>query len=165
MNKTKAIIVCAIIATMFIIGSASAVTYFGNTLSIGPTVVSLNSFSPLLTTNYSAGTATPTVPITFTVTLKNPSTSSPSPSNVLICFNITKTTPVISNTDITLEYAVGTVWTPIPIAWESTYLLTGTFGPTIGFPVTSGYDQTTQLRITYNVAGTYSGTIQTRSVT
>lgn len=98
-------------------------------------------------------------------TLASVQTVNPSPpgapgyTDVLFEFAICKTT-TIAETDVVLEYedAEG-VWQNLPLSLEGDKLV-GTFGPTGGFPVEFGYNETTELRAKFTTVGTYHAEVQ-----
>ena len=140
---------------------------FGSTVVTNPTPTPAPAFAPLLSTDYVLPSAVTGTPAQFTVTLTN--TGGASPSNCLVAFTITEisASAIPSNTavssDVTLQYFDGTTYQAIPLT-ASGNTLSGTFGPASGFPVGSGYSATTQMQITYNVAGTFSASAVVETV-
>jgi hypothetical protein len=151
--------------TSISIVAAAVITIYAST-TFQNTHVS-EHFTPALTSTYNS-----TVPVeanrgtlyNFNVQLTNPSTVA-SPTNLIVHFVITKDSATAA-TDAKLEYNAGNTQTP---NWQTIPLvsvgntLTGNFGPEDGFPVTANYDQTTQMRVTFNVNGNFNGvaTLQT----
>ena len=168
MNKrikisTLAILMC----TALIIGLASAALL--TSITFGPTTVTDPAFVATLTTNYATAvgsTATTGESYQFTVQLTQPNVVS-IPKMCTINFVITDADTTIAVPDVTLEYyAVAPEvegWKTLSLTADSN-TLTGTFGPVTGFPVGTAYDVTTQLRVTYNIAGVYSGTVTLNSI-
>ena len=94
----------------------------------------------------------------FQVNLTNPSPAgAPSYEGVRVTFVISREgSEITSASDVILEYQDETsTWQPIPLTVSSGGLV-GHFGPAAGFTVPPGYNVTTNLRATFNAAGTYS---------
>jgi hypothetical protein len=163
MNKNSLLLLVILITSLCVI-DVSANTLWA-LVNFGPTVVTeepLDPFSPVLTTNYDLSSVYVGETHSFTVTLTNPSTCEPSSGNVLVDFVITKDSTAFA-LDVILEY-FDVTWHVIPLI-VSGNTLTGVFGPpVVGFPVSTGYSVTTQLRVTYNAIGTYSGVANLVSV-
>lgn len=77
--------------------------------------------------------------------------------NVLVHFAVSRGAG-IGTGDIDIQYFNGTTYQSIPLSLcNGNTQLCGTFGPQpAGFPIGVGYDQTTQLHVTYQVADTYT---------
>jgi hypothetical protein len=72
--------------------------------------------------------------------------------NVVVEFVLTRTGGIQAG-DITVEYDTGGgVFAAIPLSDATAGQLEGVFGPGAGFPLLSGHDVTTALRVTYHVA-------------
>ena len=140
---------------------------FGSTIVTNPTQTPPVPFNPVLSTNYVLPSTVTGTPAQFTVTLTN--TGGASPSNCLVAFTITEISAsaispnIAVSTDVTLQYSDGTTYQTIPLT-ASGNTLSGTFGPSTGFPIGAGYDATTQMQITYNVAGTFSASAVVETV-
>lgn len=111
--------------------------------------------SPDFTTPRSISTGEATL---ASVTLNNPSPSgAPGYTGVRVQFTINKTGIAVG--DVVLEYQAGGTWYVLTLV-DNGDVLTGVFGPSGGFPVPSGYNETTPLRATFNTVGIYYATAQ-----
>lgn len=120
-----------------------------------PANVPLVVSSPDFTTPRSILVGAPTL---ASVTLSNPSPSgAPGYTGVNVAFTINKAGIAVG--DVVLEYQAGGTWYVLTLV-DNGDVLTGVFGPGGGFPVPSGYNETTPLRATFATAGTYYATAQ-----
>jgi hypothetical protein len=74
-------------------------------------------------------------------------------SNVVVSIVIEKAG--IATTDLSLLYYDGVEWLPLTFV-AGVDQITSTFGPSEGFAISSTYNQTTAMALTYNTAGTYN---------
>ena len=66
--------------------------------------------------------------------------------------------------DLLILYREGSEWLPLPFTVEDGKAV-GTFGPSTGFPVPAGYDQTSLFMVAYPEEGVYSATFTALSLT
>lgn len=100
-----------------------------------------------------------TAPVQFSGTVTNPATG-PDYPNVRYDFSLSGITGLKAN-QITLEYYDGTAWQPIPLAngtGATADTITGSFGPSTGFPLPHSTTFTTQFRVAI-AAGAPTGTL------
>lgn len=126
-----------------------------------PLVISSIDFTA--SANITTGVAFP-----FSVNLRNPSlVGAPGYPDVIVNINIygvfSNALKIINPNDLKLEYSDGSNWYVIPTTFVTDRLTTN-FGPASGFPVPSGYNQTTQFRVTFNTPGVYNATAQAVTV-
>ncbi|HEX2851443.1 MAG TPA: hypothetical protein VHN98_12855 [Acidimicrobiales bacterium] len=84
-------------------------------------------------------------PVQFTGTVSNPQDGQ-SYTNVRIDFSLTGVDGLKAS-DITLEYQTGTTWAPVPLSDQPDGSITGSFGPSTGFPLPAGASNTTNFRV------------------
>jgi hypothetical protein len=81
---------------------------------------------------------------------------------ILVFVEVTKATG-INVSDLTVQYWDGIAWLPLTFIDGGDSLI-ASFGPGDGFPVTEGYDVTTQFIVTYSVNGDYDITLWAETV-
>lgn len=90
----------------------------------------------------------------FAVQLKNEGQTAV--AGVRVLFDISGTA---NPDDVSILYKEGVNWLRLPLA-AAAGKLTGAFGPDTGFPVAGGYDATSQFKVTFAKAGTYSASFR-----
>lgn len=148
----------AILAVVLVTGTVFAAIIISNTVHIGTSVTNPSQGVTLSQVNVDAGfpdlTASSVPGVIYDTGIRLQSNGIY--NQALVIFEISKsdgTHPLVAS-DVTVMYFDGTQWQSLPMTLSGGTLV-GTFGPTGGFPVTPGYDQTTWLSVEFNALGNF----------